>query len=513
MEGKEMNLPNLLAYQSRKYPDKEGIITLEERITYKEWNNYVNQLAAGFIQAGMKEEDKVVLFMPNTKEFLYVYFAVQRAGGITVPINAKLAAAEVDYIIDHSDAVMIVIDDQLYAQGKRLKERQNFHFIKTGLSNNKWLSLDEMIKDKSNEEVICNRTEENEASILYTSGTTGNPKGVVFTYQNILTVATTICIEMTMKPSSRILHMMPLSHSAPLHLFMAAGLYVGAAHVVVPAFTPELLLETVAREKITHFFGAPIAYLAAAKHPDIGKYDLSSMNYWVYGGAPLSKTEVAYIQQQFSANRFFCVYGLTEAGPNGTLLLAEEHKEKAGSIGRRAAVNCEIKLVDESGKEVEKGSIGEIVLSGEGTMKAYYKEPELTDETLKDGWLYTGDMGRQDEDGFFWVVDRKKDIIISGGVNIFPQEIEKLLLTHPKIADAAIVGIPNPDWGETAKAYIVLKEDMEDLEAECRNFLKEKTASFKIPKLFEKREKLPRNLTGKLLKTQLREENIIIDRK
>lgn len=248
-----MNLPNLLAHQSRKFPNKEGIVTPDERITYLEWHMAVNQLADSLRKRGVGKGDKVVLHLPNTKEFLYTYLAVQRLGGLSVPINARLTQQEISYILDHSDAKVFITLEALFAQVKGLPDESDCLWVKTGEEDGAWLSLDALIGEGSTEEIPCDLLEDEEASILYTSGTTGTPKGVVFTYRNILTVATMICIEMSMKPESRVLHMMPLSHSAPLHLFMAAGLYVGAAHVVVPTFTPELLLGTVEKEKITHF--------------------------------------------------------------------------------------------------------------------------------------------------------------------------------------------------------------------------------------------------------------------
>ncbi|MGM8215876.1 class I adenylate-forming enzyme family protein [Bacillaceae bacterium W0354] len=500
-----MNVPNLLSVMARKYPEHEGIVTPYERVTYSSWIEQVNRLADSLRVLGIKKGDKVVLHMPNTKEFLYTYFAVQRLGAIIVPINARLVQQEIMYILKHSDAVAFVTHELLFEQVKSLPKLIDLVFIKTGSGEENWLSFEQLLENGSSEEIECDLTEDDEASILYTSGTTGDPKGVLFTYRNILTVALTICVEMSMKPESRVLHMMPLSHSAPLHLFMVAGTYVGATHVLVPTFTPDLLLKTVSEEKTTHFFGAPIAYLGSAKHPDIEKYDLSSMEYWVYGGAPLSKEEVKFVKQKFATDRLVCVYGLTEAGPNGTLLGFDDHEEKAGSIGNRGALNCEIRLVDENGIDVEPGEVGEIVLRGEGNMKAYYKDEEKTKEVLKDGWLYTGDMARQDEDGYYWVIDRKKDIIISGGVNIYPKEIENLLLTHPNISDVAVVGVPNPDWGETVKAFVVVEGELGDLATECKRFLQGKLADYKIPKLYEQLDELPRNATGKLLKHQLRE--------
>ncbi|WP_339162941.1 long-chain-fatty-acid--CoA ligase [Siminovitchia sp. FSL W7-1587] len=500
-----MNIPNLLAVMSGKYPNHEGIVTPEERITYSEWNRQVNQLAHSLRNIGVKPGDKVILHLPNVKEFLYAYFAVQRIGAITVPVHPKLVRREIDYILGHCEASVFITHHMLFEQVSGLPEETGLLCIKTGETVGGWLSLDSLIAEGSPDDIECGLSEDDEASILYTSGTTGEPKGVLFTYRNILTVAVTISVEMCLKPESRILHMMPLSHSAPLHLFLMAGTYVGATHVLVPSFTPELLLETVQREQTTHFFGAPIAYLASSRHPEIYKYDLSSMQYWVYGGAPLSEKEIARVQAQFGTENFTCVYGLTEAGPNGTILGLDDHKRKSGSIGKRAALHCEIRLVDDQGKDVQRGEVGEIILRGAGTMKGYYEDEGKTREVVKDGWLYTGDMAKQDDDGFYWVIDRKKDIIISGGVNIYPQEIEKILIIHPKVADVAVVGVPNPDWGETVKAFIVAKEPFADLAAECTEFLQGKIADYKIPKRYELLEALPRNATGKLLKKQLRE--------
>ncbi|WP_164668129.1 class I adenylate-forming enzyme family protein [Virgibacillus doumboii] len=500
-----MNISNLLMYQSRKYPDHEAIVTPQERITFNEWDMAVNQLGGNLLKAGVQKGDKFIIHMPNTKEFLYLYLAAIRIGAIAIPINAKLTESEIHYIIDHSDARFFATHELLFDQVKNVSANNQLACFKTGEEKENWKSLNNLLTGDGTS-IELNATEDDEVSILYTSGTTGNPKGVVFTHRSILTVATMICIEMTMKKESRILHMMPLSHSAPLHLFMAAGLYVGATHVLAPTFTPDLLLNMVEKEKVTHFFGAPVAYLMTAKQPAIENTDLSSMKYWVYGGAPLGKQEVEFVKGRFATDNLYCVYGLTEAGPNGTLLTPEEHKTKAGSVGSRAALNCEIRLVDEHGNDVKTGDPGEIILRGEGNMKGYYKDQVKTDETLKDGWLYTGDIAKQDEDGYYWVIDRKKDIIISGGVNIYPNEVEKVLMGHPAVDDVAIVGIPHPDWGETAKAFVVLNKPVDDMENTFHTFLKEKVASYKIPKLYEKLDALPRNMTGKLLKNKLREQ-------
>src|SRR5690606_29955420 len=270
-------------------------------------------------------------------------------------------------------------------------------------------------------------------------------------------------------------------------------------------FTPELLLQLVDQEKITHFFGAPVAYLMTARHPEIDKYDLTSVRRWMYGASPLSKNEVLLIKERFKTNQLMCLYGLTEAGPNGTFLSPKEHETKAGSVGKRAALNCEVRIVNESGEDVKPNEIGEIIIRGEGNMVGYFKDKEKTEETIKDGWIYSGDLAKVDEDGYIWIVDRKKDVIISGGVNIYPTEIENVLKTHPHIIDVAIVGIPHPEWGETAKAYVVATKPIENLAQECKSFLDGKVAKYKIPRLYEQLDELPRNAAGKILKHQLKE--------
>ncbi|WP_281658461.1 long-chain-fatty-acid--CoA ligase [Halobacillus sp. Cin3] len=502
-----MNVSEMLAYQARKYPDKDGLISPDRRLSYKEWNEQVNQMARAFMRLGVERGDKIVIHMPNTIEFIVSYFAAHRAGAVVVPIHARLIEKEVSYIYDHSDAVVLLTHEQTWPQVKGLAEDNTGTFIKTGASQGNWLSYSALLAQEEALEVVNDASEEEEASILYTSGTTGTPKGVVFTHKNILSVSIMMAIEMEMKVSSRILHMMPLSHSAPLHLFLTAGTYVGAAHVTASSFTPDLLLELASREKTTHFFGAPVAYLMTARHPDVADTDMSWMKHWVYGGAPLSRTEVDFIQKQLDTESLYCVYGLTEAGPNGTLLLPSEHERKAGSIGQRAALNCEMKITRDDGQETGAGEVGEICLRGDGVMKAYYKDPDLTREVIQDGWLKTGDLAVRDEEGYVWVVDRMKDMIISGGVNIYPREIETILLQHPLIEDAAVTGVPHPDWGETVKAFIVSHSRIDQLEEECRSFLENHLAGYKIPRLYEEVQELPRNATGKLLKHRLREEN------
>ncbi|SOB89803.1 feruloyl-CoA synthase [Ureibacillus xyleni] len=494
-----MNSSNLLARNARKYPTHEAIICHGRRITYQTLDEQVTRLSHALLSKGIGQEDKVILFMPNVLEFVVSYFAVQRIGAIVVPVNAKFTLSEVEYVAEHAEAKAILAHEAIFTAVENLSNIELK--IKTGQAKGDWESYTTLIENANNSPIDCQLNGDDLSTILYTSGTTGKPKGVLFSYQNILAVAQMIAIEMEVKPESRILLMMPLTHSAPLHLFLMSSMLVGATSVLTPTFTPDLLIDSVENEKTTHFFGAPVAYLLTASHPRLQSADLSSMKWWVYGGAPLSENEIRQIEQAFKAE-ITCVYGLTEAGPSGSLLFGHEHKEKAGSVGKRAPFGTELRIVNELGEDVATGEIGEVVLYGEGNMVGYYKDPESTKAAFIDGWVKTGDLARFDEDGYIWIVDRKKDVIISGGVNIYPKEIEDRILQFGGIFEVAVVGVPHEEWGETVKAIYAAKSQID--EQKLKDYLSEHLAKYKIPRLFEQVDALPRNASGKILKHQLK---------
>lgn len=496
-----MNSSNLLARNARKYPNQEAVICHGRRVTYKTLDEQVTRLSHALLSKGIKQQDKVILFMPNVLEFVVSYFAVQRIGAIVVPVNAKFTLSEVEYVAEHAEAKAILAHEAIFAAVESISNIEMK--IKTGQAVEGWESYSTLIENANNTPIDCQLNEDDLSTILYTSGTTGKPKGVLFSYRNILAVAQMIAIEMEVKPESRILLMMPLTHSAPLHLFLMSSMLVGATSVLTPTFTPDLLIDSVENERTTHFFGAPVAYLLTASHPRLQSADLSSMKWWVYGGAPLSESEIRQIEKAFNAE-LTCVYGLTEAGPSGSLLFAHEHKEKAGSVGKRAPFGTELRIVNELGEDVAIGEIGEIVLYGEGNMVGYYKEVEATKAAFIDGWVKTGDLARFDEDGYIWIVDRKKDVIISGGVNIYPKEIEDRILQFGGIFEVAVVGVPHEEWGETVKAIYAAKTQID--EQELKDYLTEHLAKYKIPRLFEQVDALPRNASGKILKHQLKSQ-------
>ncbi|QDQ01234.1 long-chain-fatty-acid--CoA ligase [Lysinibacillus fusiformis] len=499
-----MNSSNLLARNARKYAKNEAVICHGRRVTYRDLDEQVTRLGHALLELGVRQSDKVIVFMPNVVEFVVSYFAIQRIGAIVVPVNAKFTLPEVEYVAQHAEAKAIIAHEAIFTSVENMTLIPIK--IKTGQVMGGWLNYEVLIQNASTHTIDCQLNEDDASTILYTSGTTGKPKGVLFSYRNILAVAQMIAVEMEVKPESRILLMMPLTHSAPLHLFLMAGVFVGSTNVLTPIFTPDLFIDAIEQEKTTHFFGAPVAYLLTTQSPRLQTADLSSMKWWVYGGAPLSQHEVSAIEKAFQTDNLTCVYGLTEAGPSGSLLFGQEHVLKAGSIGQRAPLGTELRIINDNGEDVAVGEVGEIVIFGEGNMMGYYKDEVATQAAFIDGWLKTGDLARFDEDGYIWIVDRKKDVIISGGVNIYPKEIEDCLVSYEDIVEVAVIGVPHPQWGETVKAVYASKVEIN--EETLVAFLEEHLAKYKIPRIFERVEALPRNASGKILKQSLKGQEV-----
>lgn len=495
-----MTLPSYVARNARKYPHQAAVVEPNAQHSWAEVDKRVNQLANYLHQEhGIEAGHRVALFLPNNFAFVVSYFAIQRLGGVVVPINVRLTTNELTYILEDSGAELVVTCELTSLAVQPLHEK--------GL-NVIWLdSLDELLDGLDSDDIGLTLDNEDACALLYTSGTTGRPKGVLFNHAALQAVGVMFALEMEYKPESRLLSLMPFTHSAPLNLSLIGGTMVGCTHILAPTFTPDLLLDLVEREKATHFFGAPVAYLLTAQHPQVSQRDLSSVTHWIYGGGPLASEHANLVRKAFNSDNFYCVYGLTEAGPTGCFLLPHEHASKAGSIGRRAAFHTEVRLVDEYNEPVKPGEPGELQLTGEGIMLGYWQNPEATNDILTDdGWLRTGDIAIQDDDGYYWVKDRQKDLIISGGVNVYPREVEDALATHPAVMESAVVGVAHPVWGESVHAVVVLNAALDEPETVLKEHLKMHLAEYKIPRSFTFTDELPHNANGKVLKHVLREQ-------
>lgn len=504
-----MNLGELVTRNARKFPEKEALVFDDKRHTHSELNNLINSLANALLETGIKKGDKVAMMMNNSDWFVITYFGVLKTGALVVPLNFRLAGPEVTYIVNNCDARTFIFDqeflpiiDQIRAQLPRVKT-----YIAGGdfSSTNHTLGLKPLLRAYPKDEPGVKIQEYDESAIIYTAGTTGRPKGALFTHHNNLMTAISVLIQADTKEESRILHVAPLFHSAQLHLFLLSGTYLGAVHVVLKPFDPKEVLETIERERITIFFGVPVMFSLMMSLPDFDRYDISSLSICMYGAAPMAPETVKQAIEKFKTDQFYNLCGFTEAGPGGVILQPKDQIRKAGAAGE-APINMEARIVDGRGRDVPVGVVGEFVVRSECGMKCYYKDPEATKEAMRDGWLHSGDLGVMDDEGFITLVDRKKDMIITGGENVYSQEVEEVLSTHPKILEVAVIGIPHEVWGETVTAVVVLKPGQKLSKEELFDFCKDNLAKYKIPRILKFKDVLPRNALGKVLKRKLREE-------
>jgi len=504
-----MDLGSLVARNARTVPDKEGLIFEDRRYTWKEIDEKVNTIANTLIKLGVKKGDKVAMWMVNTDMFVFSFYGILKTGAVAVPVNFRLAAPEAEYIFNNCDATCLIFDDifagTIQEMKPRLKEIRGFF----SAGDNQFEDIEplkDVLASGDTTDPGIHVDEFDESEILYTSGTTGRPKGALFVHHAHLVITTSMTSLIGINQDDRIIHAAPLFHSAELNLYLNPGTYVGATHIINKDFwPPENVLEIMQREKVTHFFGAPIMFTMLMGAKDFDKYDLSSVRYYGYGAAPMARESVKEMIEKFKSTNFFCLCGFTEAGPGGVALLPKDQIRKAGA-GGKYVVNMESRLADDNGNTVTSpGVVGELVIKGETIMKGYYKNPEATAQAIKDGWVYSGDLGVMDDEGYITLVDRKKDMIITGGENVYSKEVEDAMAENPKIAEAVVVGIPNPTWGETVMAVVNLKPGEELDIKELREFLSSRLAEYKIPRLLEIIDALPRNVSGKVLKYQLRD--------
>lgn len=500
-----MDIGSYLAQNARKTPDKLAIVCEGRTYTYKEFNEEVNKLAHGLLGLGISKGDKVALMMKNSDKFVFSFFAGAKIGAVVVPVNFRLTASEVHYILGQSEAVLVICDEDLEdTVTLALEKTRVVHVITTGTPKTLGCHSYERVLANCTDDPPIEVSETDDLEILYTSGTTGRPKGALFDHKRIFNVGLTMMISMGINQEETILHVDPLFHSAQLNLFLISGVVLGATHIIHREFHPVKTLEAIEEHKVTHFFGVPAMFNFMLQVPNSADYDLSSIKRCGYGAAPMALELVRKSIELFRTDQFYNLCGLTEAGPGGILLDPEGHKNHLGK-GGKAAFLTEARVVNEEGEDVKPGAVGEFVIKGESIMKEYYKKPEETVKTIKDGWLYTGDLATIDEEGYITLVDRKKDMIISGGENVYSIEVEEVLYEHPSVLEAAIIGLPDEVWGEAVCAVIVPKQGAEVDEQELKGFCRQKLAGYKVPRRIFIEKALPRNASGKILKYQLRQ--------
>jgi len=504
---------DLIVRNARRFPDKEGIICEGKRLTWHQVNERVNKLAHALNELGMSKGDRVALLSGNCHQFWETYCAGGKSGIILVPLNYRLAGRELLYILNNSGATTIIMGPE-YVETIRLirgELKHLKHFITFGDPDGEVLGYEQLIQNQSSEEPKAEITESDLFWIMYTSGTTGLPKGVMITHKNVLTDALDDMYAYDMKKEEALLVTPPLYHSAGTAISYSA-MYVGAKIVIMKKWDAGHALELIEQERITASWWNAAMLTDLLNSPLLKEKDHSSIRSIMYAGSPMP---VELLKRGISVfgKVFWGLYGLTENTSSATCLPISEHftdgpKEKVErlySVGKEL-ISLHVRVVDDRMEDVKPGEIGEIVIKGDTVMKGYWENPEATRETIKDGWLLTGDLARTDEDGYIYIVDRKKDMIISGGENIYSKEVEDVINSHPAVLESAVIGVADAKWGESVKAIVVLLPDQKVTEQELIEYCKTNMASYKKPKFVEFVDGLPRNPSGKVLKVELRTE-------
>ncbi|MBP1723361.1 MAG: long-chain fatty acid--CoA ligase [Deltaproteobacteria bacterium] len=505
-----MNWSFVLENNAERFPDKEAIIFGDRRLTYRQINKRVDALAKGLQQLGLKKGDVVAVLLLNCSEYFEITFAVNKLGGIWLPLNFRLAGAEVAYIMNHSEAKMLISEMEfepiLRPIEKDISGVKKFIAVGAEIPSG-WESYDRLVEANRGAKVDHAMVELDDLHrLMYTSGTTAHPKGVMITYENLYWKNIGHIMMFNMTPEDKTLVVGPLYHVGGMDLPATGTLYVGGSAVILRRFDPVPVLQAIQNERATNTWFAPTMVNMLFQEPTFDQYDVSSVRFIIDGGEKMPLPLITKIQEKFPGAWFADAYGLTETVSGDTFLEKEKMIDKIGSVGK-PVVQLRMRIVDDEGKEVPPNTLGEIVLRGPKVFKGYWKNPQATAEALKNGWFHTGDIGTMDEEGYLYIVDRKKDIIISGGENIASLEVERVIYELPQVLETAVIGIPHPKWQEIPVAYVALKKGEKLSPEEIIAYCTEKLAKFKVPKQVHFIDRLPRNPSGKVLKRQLREKN------
>ena len=525
-----LNLSAVLEQHARRRPHADAIVCGDTRLSYGQLNAWANQIANGLAASGIRRGDHVALLCPNLPQFPAVYFGILKAGATVVPLNVLLKPREIAYHLRDSDAKAmfcfqgtpeLAMADAAKAAVAVVPSFKQLIVIPHPLAPSAvegtiaadpdpdTITLEQFIGGQPATFETCATEPSDTAVILYTSGTTGQPKGAELTHLNMVMngmVAAELCAGSSDESGRHATAItLPLFHATAQTAQMLAYLHLGGTLVLLPRFDPAALLAAIPRERVTHWIGVPTMYWVLLKHAREQNIDVSSvaatLQLAVSGGAPMPVELMKDFEKTFGV-RIIEGYGLSETAPVATF----NHLDcpsKPGTVGQPLFA-VDIMVVDDSDEQVETGTAGEVVIRGHNVMKGYYKQPEATADAMRNGWFHTGDIGVMDADGYLSIVDRKKDMILRGGFNVYPRELEEVLLTHAAVSLVAVIGVPDERLGEEVKAFVVKKPGVEVSEDELQAWCKEQFAAYKYPRLFEFRTELPMSATGKILKRELR---------
>jgi long-chain acyl-CoA synthetase len=505
---------DVMEWNSRIYGDKPAVVSPEtgKRRSYAELNERTNRLCNALIAKGVAKGERVAILATDIPEYLEVSSS-SKAGFVYVPLNWRLQPKELVYILNDSGAVALLVEERFLEAVRAIRNDIPGvkHFVCIDDAPDDMENYDKLLAAASPEDPGVDVVEEDLLGIVYTSGTTGLPKGVIKKHRDTLRFARMINWPGQLNSHSRCLGMWPLFHVALLHANFPFLMF-GGTQFLLKRFDEEKVLKLINDEQITHLAGAPTMLVRITDHPDRPKYDTSSLHSIAYGGSPMPFDGLKRGIEAFGPV-FHQGFGMTEGtgqtvltGPDHLRAITEPGKEKILlSVGKPLPA-CELRLVDDDGNDVTGGEPGEIIMRSEAIIAGYWNNPEGTAELIQNGWLHTGDIGRKDEDGYVYLVDRKKDLIISGGENIASKDVENVIYTNPAVAECAVIGVPSEKWGEEVKAVISLRAGQTASEQEIIDLCAAKLGGFKKPRSVEIWDELPKNPVGKILKRQIREK-------
>ena len=500
---------DLLRRTAGRCPDKEAVRCNDVVWSYASFDAVCNRLAHGLAAQGVRHGDRVAILSRNSHMFAAVRFAVARLGAVLVPVNFALTADEVRYILGHSGARMVCAAGDLASTAEEaagadtaVQQLVQLPPMVSDLSDN-WVSIDGLMTDRTDEPRV-EIASDDLAQIIYTSGTESRPKGAMLTHDAVLWQYVSCIIEGEMHASDVVLHAMPMYHCAQLDVCLGPAVYVGSSNVIVAQPKPDIVLPLIEQHQVTSFFAPPTVWIALLRSPLFDACDLTSLRKGYYGAAIMPVEVLQEMGHRLPQTRFWNLYGQTEIAPLATLLGPDDQITKAGSAGR-AVLNVETRVVDPGGAAVEPGDVGEIVHRSPQLLVGYYRDEERTAEAFEGGWFHSGDLATIDDEGYITVVDRKKDMIKTGGENVASREVEETIYGLDAVSEVAVIGAPHPYWIEAVVAVVVRRQGRsltaEKVMTHCQSAL----AGFKVPKKIVFTEALPKNPSGKVLKRALRE--------
>jgi long-chain acyl-CoA synthetase len=489
------NLASVLVDTAQEHGDRTAIKLDDVEVTYQQVDEGSARVAGLLKSKGVEPGDRVGIMLPNVPYFPPAYYGALRAGAVVVPMNVLLKGREVTFYLEDPEAKVLLAWGDFEDAAKTGADEAGAELIlvKPG-------EFEQILADAEPHTDVEDRQDDDTAVILYTSGTTGKPKGAELTHANLVKNTEVIRGLAGTTEDDVVLGALPLFHSFGQTCGLNGTMAAGGMLSMIPRFDPGKALEIIQRDKVTIFQGVPTMYTAMLNHPDKDQYDLSSLRLCISGGSAMPVEVMKGFEDAFGC-KVLEGYGLSETSPVASFNHPDRER-KPGTIGTPVE-GVEMKVVDDDGKEVEQGDVGEIVIRGHNVMKGYWNRPDATEESIKDGWFHTGDMGTVDEDGYFSIVDRKKEMIIRGGYNVYPREIEEVLYEHPAIQEAAVIGVPDESMGEEVAAAIVLKSGEDVDEDTIKDYVKAEVANYKYPRKIWFADELPKTATGKILKREI----------